>query len=158
MIRVNIAKQQLLLLKNEQIISTYKVSTAKRGFGQKEGSEKTPLGLHQIYAKVGANAKENTVFVGRRATGELYSEHLRKKYPDRDWILTRILWLSGLEYGQNRGGECDTYCRYIYIHGAPAETPMGVPGSHGCIRMHNADVIQLFEQVSVGTNVLIERG
>lgn len=163
MIYVNITKQRLFLFsdssgcfQNEKIVYTFNVSTAKNGVGQKKGSEKTPLGLHQIHAKIGNTCQANTVLVGRRPTGEIYTEQLYQQYPGRDWILTRILWLNGLEYGKNRGGDNDTWQRYIYIHGTPQHIPMGVPGSRGCIRMHNADLLQLFDAVSVGTKVLIE--
>ncbi len=108
-------------------------------------------------ARIGAGAAENTVFVGRRPTGERYTPELAAKYPGRDWILTRILWLSGCEAGFNRLGDVDTMRRYIYIHGCPDSVPMGVPGSHGCIRMRNADVIELFEQVPVGIRVEISK-
>lgn len=162
-IQINIAKQQLLLfsgdnpqLQTGNLLHTFSISSAKNGAGQKIGSEQTPLGLHQIYAKIGQNCQMNTIFVGRRATGEIYSESLFERYPGRDWILTRILWLNGLEYGKNRCGENDTWQRYIYIHGAPDRTPLGVPGSRGCIRMANADLIQLFDKVGVGSKVLIE--
>lgn len=157
MIHINIAKQQLFLTENDQILETFPISTAKNGIGQKEGSYQTPLGLHQIYAKIGPGCPENSVFVGRQWTGEQYSQALHEQYPERDWILTRILWLNGLEYGHNRGGECDTCRRYIYIHGTPDGTAMGVPGSRGCIRMRNADIIRLFDAVSIGTHVLITR-
>jgi lipoprotein-anchoring transpeptidase ErfK/SrfK len=95
------------------------------------------------------------VFVGRRPTGELFGDELQARHPGRDWILTRILWLSGLEPGRNRLGNVDTMRRYIYIHGSPDAARMGTPGSHGCIRMHNADVIDLFDRVPAGTRVLI---
>jgi len=108
-----------------------------------------------VRAKIGGGAAPNTVFVGRRATGEVYSQALASRFPDRDWILTRILWLSGCEPGRNRLGEVDTMRRYIYIHGSPDTVPMGVPGSIGCIRMHNADIVELFDRVPVGTPVQI---
>ncbi|HCU84818.1 MAG TPA: L,D-transpeptidase, partial [Methylophilus sp.] len=115
----------------------------------------TPLGAHIIRAKIGGGAAENTVFVGRRPTGEIFTPALKEQFPDRDWILTRILWLSGTEPGKNRLGNVDTMQRYIYIHGTPDATVLGVPGSHGCVRMRNADLIELFEQVPVGTTVNI---
>lgn len=104
-------------------------------------------------AKIGAGEPENAVFRGRRTTGEIYSAALAKAHPDRDWILTRILWLSGTEVGRNRLGEVDTMRRYIYIHGTPDTEPLGVPGSIGCIRMRNRDIIELFDLVPAGTRV-----
>lgn len=132
------------------------VSTAANGPGERMDSGCTPRGWHVIRACIGAGAPPGTVFVGRRPTGERFSQELRERYPERDWILTRILWLSGLEPGRNRLGDVDTMRRYIYIHGAPDDVPMGVPGSHGCVRMRNADVIALFDRVRAGTRVLIE--
>lgn len=133
----------------------YAVSTAGNGPGEKNGSYCTPRGQHIVRAKIGANAVVNTIFVGRRTTGELYRPALRDKFPDRDWILTRILWLSGCEPGFNRLGDVDTMRRYVYIHGAPDDVEMGYPGSHGCIRMRNSDVIELFDLVRAGTPVMI---
>ena len=119
------------------------------------GSFCTPLGRHVVRAKIGAGQPENAVFVGRRPTGEIYGPELATQYPDRDWILTRILWLSGCEVGFNRLGPVDTMRRHIYIHGSPDAAVMGKPGSHGCIRMRNADVMDLFERVPAGTSVNI---
>jgi len=131
------------------------VSTAKNGMGEQMGSNCTPRGEHIIRAKIGAAQPLNTVFVARRPTGETYSPELRALYPQRDWILTRILWLSGLEPGKNRLGNVDTMRRHIYIHGAPNEDPMGIPGSHGCIKMRTQEVIELFDRVPPGTPVTI---
>jgi lipoprotein-anchoring transpeptidase ErfK/SrfK len=108
-----------------------------------------------IAEKIGAGVPPNTVFVERQPTGEIYTPELRARFPQRDWILTRILWLAGAEPGKNQGGDVDTYRRYIYIHGSPDEVAMGMPGSRGCIRMRNADVVDLFDRVEVGTKVLI---
>lgn len=155
-LRVSIPRQRLYLLESGQIKAEYPVSTAKNGPGEVTGSGCTPRGPHQIRAKIGAGMPLNTVFVGRRPTGEIYTPALAERYPNRDWILTRILWLSGLERGRNRLGERDTQRRYIYIHGCPDETPLGVPLSHGCIRMHGAPLIELFERVAVGDRVFIE--
>jgi len=154
---VDVATQRLqaLDLRGEPVFS-YLVSTAKNGTGQQMNSECTPLGLHKVRAKIGSHQAINTVFVGRRPSSEIYSEALAKRYPQRDWILTRILWLSGCEPGFNRFGQVDTMRRYIYIHGAPDSHPMGVPGSHGCIKMNNNDIVDLYNQVSVGTPVTIE--
>ena len=131
------------------------VSTAKNGPGEKKNSECTPRGLHTIRACIGADFPDNTIFVGRRPTGQLYSEALSAQFPERDWILTRILWLSGLEVGRNRLANVDTMQRYIYIHGCPDSLPMGEPLSHGCIRMHNRDLLVLFDLVKAGTQVMI---
>ena len=133
------------------------VSTAKNGVGQLMHSECTPTGAHRIRAKIGAQQPLNTVFVGRRPTGEIYSSALAQAYPKRDWILTRILWLCGNEVGHNRGGNVDTQRRYVYIHGAPDSHAMGVASSHGCIKMHNNDIVRLFERVQIGTQVSIQQ-
>jgi len=131
------------------------IATAKNGVGQQFGSECTPLGEHRIRAKIGAEQKVNSVFIGRRPTGEIYTPELGEQNPNRDWILTRILWLCGNENGFNRGGSVDTQRRYVYIHGAPDSHAMGIPSSHGCIKMNNSDIITLFDQVQIGTSVTI---
>lgn len=154
-IDIDINKQQLTLLQGEDVVACYAVSTAKNGVGQLNGSECTPSGWHAIRAKIGQNAKENTVFVARRDTGEIFSEELRQQHTERDWILTRILWLSGLERGKNRGGEVDTMRRYIYIHGCPDSDSFSTPSSHGCVKMRNKDIIDLYNNVDTGTRVLI---
>lgn len=155
-LKVSIPTQELWVLRQHDIIKKYPVSTAKKGVGELLGSEQTPRGWHLIRAKVGQHAPINTVFKGRRPTGEIYHPDLREQFPGRDWILTRILWLSGLEIGKNRLGNVDTMRRYIYIHGSPDEVKMGVPGSRGCVRMQNFDLIELFDLVSIGTRILIE--
>ena len=137
------------------MIERFAVSTAYKGSGQQKGSFCTPLGRHIVRARIGAGSPPNTVFVGRRPTGEIYSAELAARFPGRDWILTRILWLCGEEPGFNRGGQVDTMRRYVYIHGTPDNTEIGVPGSHGCIRMRNSDMVDLFDRVTVGTPVLI---
>ncbi len=129
------------------------ISSSRNGVGERRGSYQTPQGRHQIRAKIGLGAAWNTVFVGRRKTGEIWSEELSAQYPNRDWILTRILWLSGLEPGRNRFGEVDTMRRYIYLHGSPDSVQMGEPGSIGCIRMKNSDIVSLFDLVRSGTTV-----
>jgi lipoprotein-anchoring transpeptidase ErfK/SrfK len=155
-INIYIAKQQMDLMDEQgQIIRQYLVSTAKNGTGQKNGSFCTPLGKHIIRAKIGTGQPVNTVFIKRRPTGEVYSPKLAAQFPKRDWILTRILWLSGCESGFNRLGPVDTMRRYIYIHGTPDSVKMGEPGSIGCIRMRNSDLVALFDQVSAGTPVEI---
>jgi L,D-transpeptidase YbiS len=155
-IDIRIPAQQLDLLDNAgKVLRRYAVSTAANGVGEISGSYCTPRGKHIIRAKIGAGQPENTVFVGRRPTGEIYTPELGAKFPMRDWILTRILWLSGCEVGFNRLGENDTMRRYIYIHGTPDAVPLGVPGSQGCIRMRNADLVELFDIVPAGTAVEI---
>lgn len=152
------SKQELHLFADGQRMKTYAISTGKNGIGELSGSEKTPRGQHYIRAKIGAGKPANTVFVGRRDTGEVFSETLRETHPDRDWILTRIMWLCGCEPGFNRGGNVDTMRRYIYIHGSPDADEMGKPGSHGCIKMKNQDVVELFDLVPAGTTVTIDEG
>lgn len=154
-VHVDIPHQRLRLLEGDRVVVEYPVSTAKNGPGERRGSGCTPRGWHVIRAKIGAGCPINTVFVGRRPTGEIYTPALRERYPERDWILTRILWLSGLEPGRNRLGEVDTMRRYIYIHGCPDEEEVGVPRSHGCVRMHNLALLDLFDRVEAGTRVLI---
>lgn len=156
---VDISLQQMILRDaTGQIVRRYSISSAKNGTGQEHGSYCTPLGKHIIRAKIGQGAPVNTVFVRRRPTGEIYTPELATSNPNRDWILTRILWLSGCEAGFNRLGSVDTMRRYIYIHGSPDSAEMGKPGSIGCIRMHNHDLLDLFERVSAGTPVEIDAG
>lgn len=140
---VDVADQELRLPDGRR----YPISTAKNGVGEKNGSFCTPRGRHIVRAKIGAGQPLGAVFVRRRPTGEVWSPALHEKYPGRDWMLTRILWLSGCEVGRNRLGDVDTMRRMIYIHGAPDSAEMGRPGSHGCIRMRNRDVAELFELV-----------
>jgi len=155
-ITVSFPEQRLRLVNGDAILLDVPVSTAGNGPGERMGSECTPRGRHVVRAKIGDGAPPGRVFVGRRATGELFHPRLRAQYPDRDWILTRILWLSGLEPGRNRLGNVDTMRRFIYIHGCPDDVVLGTPGSHGCIRMRNSDVVELFRRVPVGTPVLLE--
>ncbi len=153
--------QQSLELHDERgtLLCRYEVSTAKNGAGEQNGSFCTPRGRHIVRAKVGAGATANTVFKRRRPTGELWTPQLADAFPGRDWILTRILWLSGKEPGRNRLGEVDTMRRYIYLHGSPDPVPMGSPGSIGCVRMRNADIIELFDLVPAYTQVdIVEFG
>lgn len=154
-IDIYIDSQTLLFTASDGKQSEYSVSTARNGAGEMNGSFCTPRGRHIVRAKIGSGAAINTVFVGRRPTGELYRPELRQKHPERDWILTRILWLSGCEPGFNRLGDVDTMRRYVYIHGAPEDVEMGYPGSHGCVRMRNAEVVELFNLVQTGTPVMI---
>ena len=155
-IDVSISAQALTLFDNfGGVKAKYSVSTAANGVGCEKNSGCTPLGNHIIRAKIGADAQPNSVFVGRRFTGEICTPELMAQFPNRDWILTRILWLSGTEIGFNRLGNVDTMQRYIYIHGTPDSTEMNKIGSHGCVRMRNSDVIALFNMVAVGTRVFI---
>lgn len=145
---VSVARQTLTVFDDHGVARReYPVSTAKAGVGEISGSYQTPRGRHLIRAKIGAGQPENTVFVRRRPTGELWTPELAAQFPGRDWILTRILWLSGCESGRNRLGCVDTMRRYVYIHGSPDSAEMGLPGSHGCIRMRNADIVELFDSV-----------
>ena len=156
-IEIKIDSQYLDVINNSQVkIKSYQISSAKNGVGQDRGSFCTPLGKHVIRAKIGEDQPVNTVFIRRRPTGEIYSPSLGEKYPDRDWILTRILWLSGCEPGFNRLGTVDTMRRYIYIHGSPDNIDIGRPGSIGCIRMLNTDLLELFTLTDVGTEVNIK--
>ena len=149
-------------LSEADLIRSFGVSTAKNGIGSQEGTGCTPLGRHVIAEKIGDGAELGSVFVGRVPTGEVYSQSLADDNPQRDWILSRILWLKGCEPGINQGsnelGCCDTYQRYIYIHGTPDTEPMGVPFSHGCIRMRSDELVWLFEQVDENTPVQIVAG
>lgn len=153
-INVQIVAQQLELFDDAgKLLRRYPISSAKNGVGEAYGSYCTPRGRHIIRAKIGAGEAENAVFVRRRPTGEIYTPELGAQFPRRDWVLTRILWLSGCELGFNRLGGNDTMRRYIYIHGTPDSVPLGIPGSIGCIRMHNADLIELFDLAPAGTEV-----
>ncbi len=155
-IEINVPSQALTLFAGDgSVMKRSSVSTAKNGVGEQSGSYCTPRGEHIIRAKIGAGQPENTVFVRRRPTGEIWSRELYARYPGRDWILTRILWLSGCEPGRNRLGKVDTMRRYIYIHGSPETAEMGKPGSIGCIRMRNADIVELFDLVPAYTPVKI---
>lgn len=155
-INISIGRQRLDLSDGAgTILRSYPVSTAANGPGELNGSYCTPRGKHLVRAKIGAGLAENTVLVARRPSGEIFSRELGERFPKRDWILTRILWLSGCEAGRNRLGPVDTMRRYVYIHGCPDTTPMGCPGSHGCIRMLNADIVELFELVPAYTPVYI---
>ena len=153
-VNINIPTQTLELIDDGgALLKRYAVSTAANGAGEESGSYCTPRGRHIIRAKIGAGQPVNTVFVKRRPTGEIYTPELGAAFPGRDWILTRILWLSGCEPGFNRLGNRDTMRRYIYLHGTPDSTVLGKPGSKGCVRLRNADLLELFDQVAVGTEV-----
>ncbi len=154
-LEVSLRQQRLAVWRAGERLGEYLVSTALQGHGEQFGSGCTPRGRHCIRARIGAGLPAGAVLVGRRPTGEIWSPALAARYPARDWILSRILWLSGLEPGFNRLGDVDTMRRFIYIHGTPEAEPMGIPRSHGCVRMRNTDVIELFERVPVGTVVRI---
>jgi lipoprotein-anchoring transpeptidase ErfK/SrfK len=155
-IRVDLGRQCLELFGTDgACIRRYAVSTGERGAGERSGSLCTPRGRHRIRARIGAGAPAGAVFRGRRPTGEVWSREFAAAHPGRDWILSRILWLCGEEPGRNRGGEVDTMRRYIYLHGTGDDQPMGVARSHGCVRMRNRDIIELFELVPAGTVVEI---
>lgn len=154
-LQVDIRQQQLYVVRDGRFELSFPVSTGLNGTGEEEGSGCTPRGWHLIRAKIGAGLPPEAVFRGRRWTGEYYTAELGAANPQRDWILGRILWLSGLEPGFNRGGNRDTMRRYIYLHGTPDTEPMGQPLSHGCIRMTQADIVTLFAGVSPYTKVYI---
>ena len=154
-IDINIAEQVLRLYDGDTLLFSASVSTAKNGAGEMNASECTPRGEHEIHEMIGEGCEEGSVFIGREATGEVYSELLAEQHPDRDWILSRIIWLTGCEQGLNKGGDVDSKNRYIYIHGTPDSEPMGIPLSHGCIRMRNHDVVDLYDQLETGLPVMI---
>lgn len=154
-IEIIVLEQVLRLYDDDNLLFSANVSTALNGTGEKEGSECTPRGKHEIAELIGGGCDENTVFVGRQATEEMYSEELAEQEPGRDWILSRIIWLSGCEPGFNKGGNVDSKQRFIYIHGTPDSEPMGVPLSHGCIRMRTHDIVDLFDYLEPGLSVTI---
>ena len=155
-IEISVAAQTLQLLDDAgHLLRQYTISSAAKGVGEQMGSYQTPRGRHRIRARIGDGLPLGTVLRGRRPTGEICTPELLAAQPDRDWILTRILWLCGEEPGKNRGGQVDTMRRYVYIHGTPDNVVLGVPGSHGCIRMRNTDMVDLFNRVPVGTPVII---
>jgi hypothetical protein len=155
-INISILQQKLTLLDDTgEVKAQYAISSAANGVGCEKNSGCTPLGAHIIRARIGDQQPLNAVFVGRRPTGEICTPELMAEFPERDWILTRILWLSGNELGKNRLGNVDTMQRYIYIHGTPDSVAVGSPDSHGCFRMRNTDIVELFNMVPVGTSVMI---
>lgn len=153
---ISLAEQRLALFDGKGGVRLYPVSTALNGPGELEGSGCTPCGWHRVRLKIGDGCPPGTVFRARRPTGERYSPALAARYPERDWILTRILWLTGLEPGRNRGGKRDTLRRFIYLHGCPETEPMGVARSHGCIRLRDVDLLELFARTPTGALVRIE--
>ena len=154
-LHISCKHQRLEVYHNHRCMQSMSISTGKKGTGQQKNSGKTPLGWHCIAEKFGDDAPINSVFVARKPTGEIYTSELKENNPERDWILTRILRLKGLELGVNLEGEVDTYQRYIFLHGTPVETILGVNGSKGCIRVRNRAIVKLYNQVSVGTPVYI---
>lgn len=152
---ISLYDQYLYGIKQGKTILNMPISSSSKGAGELNNSYCTPRGQHQIRAKIGQGLPCNAILKARRWTGELWTPQLAKQYPDKDWILTRILWLSGCQLGINRLGKVDTFRRYIYIHGTPDTEPIGVPASHGCIRMRNTDIIQLFEQTPLHCKVQI---
>lgn len=157
-VSVSLAEQTLTLYQGHQLQRCWPVATGKAGAGEMHGSGRTPRGWHRVRLAIGGGAPRGAVFIGRRWTGEIHTPLLHAAYPDRDWILSRILWLTGLETGRNRGGLVDTLSRFIYIHGCPDGCAVGQPLSHGCIRMTNDAVIELFELINTGTAVQIKEG
>ncbi|MFQ6571752.1 L,D-transpeptidase family protein [Pseudomonas sp. UM16] len=156
LLHISLADQCLYGFARGQLRVRVAVSTAVNGGGERNGSGCTPRGLHQVRAKIGAGLPQGAVLRGRRWTGETWTPTLHAQYPGRDWILSRILWLSGCEPGINRNGSVDTFRRYIYLHGTPDCEPLGVPLSHGCVRLRNADLLHLFDRVPVHCPVRIE--
>lgn len=156
LLHISLADQCLYGFANGQLLLRLPVSTALNGPGELNGSGCTPRGLHQVRAKIGEGLPSAAVLRGRRWTGEVWSPELHAQFPGRDWILTRILWLSGCEPGRNRLGAVDTFRRYIYLHGTPDSEPMGVPLSHGCVRLRNSDLLQLFPRVPLHCAVRID--
>ncbi len=152
-IEIHAAKQELTLFDGQRVLRRYPVSTSKYGLGERNGSFCTPRGRHIVRARIGAGQPLGAVFVRRRPTSEIWTPELDAQYPGRDWILTRILWLSGCEPGKNRLGEVDTMRRYIYIHGALDTAEMGRPGSIGCVRMRGTDIVELFDLIPAYTAV-----
>jgi L,D-transpeptidase YbiS len=157
-ITISLADQTLDLLQDDGAVRRYVISTSRNGPGERHGSFCTPRGRHVVRARIGAGQPVGTVFVRRRPTGEIHTPEFSAQHPGRDWILTRILWLSGCEPGFNRLGDVDTMRRFIYIHGTPDSVELGTPGSIGCIRMRNSDLVELFDKVPAGTPVTIIEG
>ena len=152
-VQIQLTRQSLTVLDDGKPVCEFLVSTSRYGPGERFGSQCTPRGTHIVRAKIGTGLPAGAVLVGRRFTGEIYDSDLARRHPDRDWILTRLMWLSGREPGRNRYGAVDSLRRFIYIHGTPDVEPVGVPFSHGCIRMRNTDVIELYEMIDTGTIV-----
>ncbi len=156
-IRVSTTGSKLYLMKDQKVVRTYPISISKHGIGNISGSNKTPLGLHEIKKKIGSKLPINSIIKGGVSTGKTAKIISEPISVNTDLVTTRVMWLSGLEPGKNKGGKVDSYNRFIYIHGTPEEGLIGQPASHGCIRMYNKDVIELFNLVSINTKVLIEK-
>lgn len=156
LIHISIEHQCLTGYAGGQQVCRFPVSTAQAGPGEQQGSGCTPRGRHRVRARIGEGQPLGAVFIGRRPTGEVWSAELAAAHPERDWILTRILWLCGEEPGFNRGGNCDSQRRYIYLHGTGDDQPMGIPLSHGCIRLRNSDMLALFDMTPAGCAVVIK--
>ena len=155
-LKISVKEQKLHVYRDDnERVKSFVISTALKGVGQNKGSFCTPLGQHIVRAKVGDGAPIFSEFVARRLTGKIWRPTISVSDSKEDWILTRILWLSGLEVGFNRLGNQDTMQRFIYIHGTNDLDNLGKPSSHGCIRMDNYDIIDLFDQIKVGDHVLI---
>ena len=155
-ILVDIGQQRLFLLDSRgDLIISYPISSSSYGEGQIENSFKTPLGNHIIKEKIGADASKNIIFKERINTGRFAEIYHNDYDSEDDHVTSRILWLEGTEEGFNKGGNVDSFYRYIYIHGTPEEGLIGEKASHGCIRMFNQDVIELFNLVEKGTKVNI---
>jgi len=155
-IHISIGKQQLTGFSAGLAVCCYPISSALNGLGEQNGSGCTPRGAHRVRARIGEGQPLGAVYRGRRPTGEVWTPSLAAANPERDWILTRILWLCGNQPGFNRGGPVDSQRRYIYLHGTGDDQPMGVPLSHGCIRLRNKDMLELFERTPVGCTVQID--
>lgn len=152
---VSVKRQKIFYIKNGNVEKIFLISTAKKGLGQEIHSEKTPEGLHQIKQKIGSNLPKDAILREREYSGEIATIYTDETDVEDDFVTSRIMWLEGLESGINRGGNVDSYNRYIYIHGTPEEGLIGKPASHGCVRMKNSEVIELFDLVQVNTPVLI---
>lgn len=152
-LEIDLGAQSLTIREGDVCRETFAISSGEHGIGQHEGSGQTPVGWHYVRAVIGEGMAPGSVFRGRRPTGEIFSPELARAHPERDWILTRILWLCGLECGVNRGGDVDSQRRYIYLHGTPADQPMGTPASHGCIRLRDETLLAVFEAAPAGTPV-----
>lgn len=157
-LEIDTTQQQLRCWRGPKVLHECEISSGAAGSGELDGSGKTPHGWHYIRAAIGGGLPDNAVFRGRRWTGETYSTSLADAHPERDWILTRILWLCGLEKGVNRGGQVDSQRRYIYLHGTPPDEPMGVAASHGCVRLRNSDLLYIFSLAVPGTPVWLHGG
>lgn len=155
LIHISLSSQQLTGYTSGQRVCTFPVSTALNGAGEQNASGCTPRGRHRVRARIGDGQPQGAVFIGRRPTGEVWTPELAAQHPERDWILSRILWLCGEQPGVNRGGNCDSQRRYIYLHGTGDDQPMGVALSHGCVRLRNADIIALFDMTPIGCKVEI---